>query len=244
MFAVAAASWRSARLTSGRRNSNSEGKPTGTCGGCAGIGATAANSVCNVPGCCPSRTPSRCVVVWMRLSSVGTSARVVASTVAACCTSRSRGQAVGETVLRDGQRFFLRVDVLAGDGQPCLIAAQVNIIARDFAEQRDQNIALAKFGGGQLRLGRFDRAAFAAEHVNFPRRIEARLIDIVFKRRLTEAPETNRARAGFGFDAAAHKSRRRPPSATGRRRRRRIARALRAPATGRCADRDWNSPRV
>jgi hypothetical protein len=91
------------------------------------------------------------------------------------------GEAVGEAVLRDGQGFFLRFDVLVGDGQPFLVAAQVNVIACDLTEQRHQNITLAKFGRGQLRLGRFDRAAFAAEHVNFPRRIETRLIEIVFK---------------------------------------------------------------
>ena len=89
MFAVAAASWRSARPTSGRRKNNSEGRPTGTCGGCAGMGPTSANSACNVPGCCPIKTSRRCVVIWIRLSSVGTAARVVANTVEACCTSRS-----------------------------------------------------------------------------------------------------------------------------------------------------------
>ena len=57
--AVAAASWRSARCTSGRRNNNSEGSPTGTTGGAAGMGAGSANSASSAPGGRASKMPSR-----------------------------------------------------------------------------------------------------------------------------------------------------------------------------------------
>ena len=142
------------------------------------------------------------------------------------------GQAVGEAVLRDGQGFFLRLDVLIGDGQPCLIAAQVNVIARHFAEQCDQDIALAEFRAGQLRLGRFHGATLAAEHVNFPRCIETGMIEVVLIRRWQvhrqcQAP----ADSGLAPDARSSR-RRRPPWAKDRRRHRRYcARASRT--------RDW-----
>ena len=90
------------------------------------------------------------------------------------------GQAVGETVLYNRQRLLLRVYVVAGNFQSPLITARFDIVARDFAEQRDEHIAFAELRGGDLRLGRFRRAACAAEHVNFPRGIETRLIHIIF----------------------------------------------------------------
>ena len=80
------------------------------------------------------------------------------------------------------RELFLRFDILVGDGQPSLVAAQVNVIARHFAEKCDQDIAPAKFSGRHLRFGRFHRAAFAAEYVNFPCRVEAGLIDVAIKR--------------------------------------------------------------
>ena len=59
MLAVAAASCRSATCTSGRRRSNSEGSPTGTTGGAAGMGAATDNSAVSASGCWPNKTPSR-----------------------------------------------------------------------------------------------------------------------------------------------------------------------------------------
>ncbi len=63
------------------------------------------------------------------------------------------GQAVGVTVLSDRQGLLLRADVVAGNFQPPLIAAGFDIVARDFAEQRDEHFALAELRGGELGLG-------------------------------------------------------------------------------------------
>ena len=64
------------------------------------------------------------------------------------------GQAVRETVLSNRQRLFLGADVVMGNFQPPLITARFDIVARDFAEQRDEDVALPEFSGGDLRLGR------------------------------------------------------------------------------------------
>src|SRR5919198_5113304 len=52
--AVAAASCLSALRISGRRLSNSEGRPTSTSGGKAGIGAVGESSSASAPGCEPN----------------------------------------------------------------------------------------------------------------------------------------------------------------------------------------------
>ena len=91
-------------------------------------------------------------------------------------------QAMLETVLGDGQALFLRRDVFTGNRQSLLIAARVNIIARDFPDQRYQHVAPAEFRGGHFGLGRLLGAADAAENVQLPGSVEAGLIDIVFKR--------------------------------------------------------------
>ena len=110
------------------------------------------------------------------------SARVVASSVLACCTSRLLARPLVKrfcVIASDCScaRMFSR----AISSSP-LITARFDVIARDFAEQRDQDVALAELRGGDLRLGRLHGAAFAAEHVNLPRGVETGLIEIVFKR--------------------------------------------------------------
>ena len=86
-----------------------------------------------------------------------------------------------ETVLCDGQVLLLRRDVLMGNRQSPLRAARVNIIARDFSQQRDQRVAPAEFRGGHFGASRLVGAPGGAEDVQFPGSVEAGLIDVVLK---------------------------------------------------------------
>ena len=170
---------------------------------------------------------------WSAVSSEGTSALVVASNVVACCTSRSLVRPLVKRSWVMASALFLRRDVFAGNRQSALITAHVNVIARHVAEQRDQGGAPAEFRGGDLVPGRFRRAAFAAEHVNFPRGVEAGLINIIFKRhtrRNRQRTEHRLVMAGSGSRVGTGSVNR---SAKGSRRRCHIARALPAPAPAR-----------
>ena len=59
-----------------------------------------------------------------------------------------------ETVLRDDQIIFLRLDIFPGDNQTPLSGAGVHIIAGDFAQECHQRVPAAEFGGGHFGLGR------------------------------------------------------------------------------------------
>ena len=72
----------------------------------------------------------------------------------------------------------MRRDVFAGDGQPLLEAADLDVIARHFREHTHEHVAAVFFHGGELRVRRFERAALAAEHVDLPSRVEMRVVEI------------------------------------------------------------------
>ena len=74
------------------------------------------------------------------------------------------GQSRAEPAARQFQRLVLRAKVFLRDRQIVLLAAQLDVVARDLTEQRDQHVATVFFRRGEIAPGRFDRAAHAAEH--------------------------------------------------------------------------------
>ena len=93
------------------------------------------------------------------------------------------GIGAGHVLLRAGtdvrtrtnqpQRLALVVDVALGHIDAQLRAAQVEVITRDFGEQRHLRILQRRGARFGLRAGRFDRAAHAAEQIDLPAGIEA-----------------------------------------------------------------------
>ncbi len=82
------------------------------------------------------------------------------------------------------------LDVAASDGQLVLCAAQLEICARHFRD--DRHLRVVQIGLRPLQLGmrRFVFPAHAAEEVELPRRIEARIV------KLGVVADANRARRG------------------------------------------------
>jgi len=77
--------------------------------------------------------------------------------------------------LRDLGGVLLDLDVALGDLDLLLEAAELEVISRDFSEERDQGVAAAFDLCGDVGVGGLDVAADAAEDVDFPRGVEAGL---------------------------------------------------------------------
>ena len=84
------------------------------------------------------------------------------------------GQSVLEPILREGQGFRLGLEILIGNLQLPLVAADLNVVARHLAQQRHQHISPAEFGGGDFSLAGLDTTTRSSEHIDFPGGIESR----------------------------------------------------------------------
>ena len=88
------------------------------------------------------------------------------------------GEALVVALAGEVEGVLLGGDVLFGDGETLLGGAGLDVAAGDLAEEGDEDVAPAEFGGGELGVGGFDVAAVAAEDVDFPGSIEARLVEV------------------------------------------------------------------
>lgn len=95
-----------------------------------------------------------------------------------------------EPAEREIERFLLRLQIRPGDHEPLLKAAQLQIIASDFREQRREYVAPVFDTRGQVRRRGFDAAPDAAEDVDLPRGIKADLVKLGLRSR--QAPFTER----------------------------------------------------
>ena len=78
------------------------------------------------------------------------------------------GAPVGEL-----QRLGLAGEVVAGNAEPDLPGAHLDVVQRHFGRQRHPGVVQARLGRFEVGLGRLDAAAHAAEHVELPARVEA-----------------------------------------------------------------------
>ena len=83
------------------------------------------------------------------------------------------GDALPLPLLRDFLDIASDRQILVGDGDLRLRAAQLNVIAREFGQRRDQRVAAHLGRLIDLRVGGFDRAPHMAPKVELPRRVEA-----------------------------------------------------------------------
>jgi hypothetical protein len=70
---------------------------------------------------------------------------------------------------------LLRLDIIAGNNQPVLKAAQFNIIPGNFRQQADQHITAIFLGCCNVSFRRFDRPVHPTKDVEFPASIKAGL---------------------------------------------------------------------
>ena len=88
------------------------------------------------------------------------------------------GDAAGRTLLGELQALLGGLDVVPRDLQQQLVAAQLDVVARQLGEAGDQRGA-PEFGRCLDRRGcRFDRAPHPAPHVDLPRGVEPHLVDV------------------------------------------------------------------
>jgi hypothetical protein len=69
-------------------------------------------------------------------------------------------------------------DVTARDVELLLLAAQLEVRARDFGGHGDERVAPFGFDGAELRIGGLEAAANAAEEIELPDRIEAGVVEL------------------------------------------------------------------
>ncbi len=86
-------------------------------------------------------------------------------------------QADARLLAREVEDLLFGVDFRKCDALDRLRAAQLRIGARDFGFERDERIVAAFDFGLRLRICRFDRAPHAPEQIEFPRCVEAVLIE-------------------------------------------------------------------
>ena len=70
----------------------------------------------------------------------------------------------------------LGLQVPAGDGDPLLERAQVDVRLGDLAREAHEHVAPRRFGPREVRLGGFDRATHPAEEVQLPAGVETGLV--------------------------------------------------------------------
>ena len=79
--------------------------------------------------------------------------------------SAAAGGALG---LRQLQHLLLVLDVGAGDGELCLLAAQLEVVARHLGDHRDLCVVQVGHFALQLGIARLDVASDTAEEVQLP----------------------------------------------------------------------------
>jgi hypothetical protein len=87
-----------------------------------------------------------------------------------------------EPHLGEVERGALVRDVATRDIELLLLAAQLEVGASDFGGHDHLRIAQARFGGAHLGARRFRSAAEAAEEIELPERIEARIVELLISR--------------------------------------------------------------
>ena len=144
----AVAAWRSAsaRRMSGRRRSRSDGSPTGTSGGVAGIGASARQLLQQRRRLPPEQHAEGVDRLPLGASSSGICDSVVATCASALATSSRPDEPACEAPAGDVGARLLQLEVLAGDVDLPLEAAEVEVVQRDLGRERDQHVA-AVFDG-------------------------------------------------------------------------------------------------
>jgi hypothetical protein len=68
-----------------------------------------------------------------------------------------------KTIIGDLKSLLLHLGIPARHGELILLAAQFEIIARDFRGETDEHIEAVGFGRGSLRVGSFHGTAHPAE---------------------------------------------------------------------------------
>ena len=96
---------------------------------------------------------------------------------------RARGVELGaaagiETHLRELERRLLVRDVAARHVELLLLAAQLEVGARDFGRHDHLHVVQRGFLGAEIGTACFEPAAHAAEEVELPERIEARVVEL------------------------------------------------------------------
>ena len=99
---------------------------------------------------------------------------------------RARGVELGaaagiEPRLGEIQRRLLVHHVALRDVELLLEAAQLEVGARHLGRHDDLRIALGRLDGAELRVAGLDAAADAAEEVEFPERVEARVVELAVR---------------------------------------------------------------
>src|SRR5712672_4580105 len=87
---------------------------------------------------------------------------------------------LGGALLRTCQDVLGDLQIVDSDPDLHLDTAQLDVVARQFREARDEGIAALLGGLIDLRIGRFNLAADAAPEVKLPGRVEA---DVIFVER-------------------------------------------------------------
>jgi hypothetical protein len=79
------------------------------------------------------------------------------------------------------QVFLLKFQVLPGNLQPPTTATQFDIIPRHLGQHAEHHIVASLHRCLPLRIRSFERAALAAEQINFPGRVETDVVNAVFE---------------------------------------------------------------
>ena len=126
-------------------------------------------------------------------SSVGIWARMLSTWAAAFSTSRPFCTAVLLSLLRDLEDVAINLQIVIGDPDLGLNTAQLDVVARQFSEARNQRVAALILGLIDLRVGRLDLPADLAPQVEFPGSVEP---DIVIVDRAEPGCCRRKVRAG------------------------------------------------
>ena len=139
------------------------------------------SSATSAPGSWPSRTAMPYMAPRTAVSSGGITARWLAKQGG----RPGDVQFIRDPALKAGacefQSFLLQFEILARDFQSVLTAPQFDIIPRHLGQQAQHRIVAGLHRSLPFRGGRFECAALAAEKVDFPRGVEAGLINVVFE---------------------------------------------------------------
>ena len=145
-----------------------------------------------------------------------------------------------KTVAGQCNSVLLGFDVLPRDFQSTLETARLDVIAGYFRDQSHLHILPAIDGGGDTRVRSLYGAPRAAKHIQLPRSVKSRLVNVVAKRNARRQKWSEQrlvcARSLTGIGA-----RWRRRSARSRLPLRRAALGLRAHALRRCANPGWNA---
>ncbi len=85
---------------------------------------------------------------------------------------------------REFHRFLFKAYVVPCDFQSLLAASQFDIVPCHLGQQTHHRIVASLDRALPFRRGSFERAALAAEQVDFPRSVEAGLINVVLERKV------------------------------------------------------------